>query len=108
VYGLGFADAFHEAVGSVTDFAAVPLSFSAGLESGQLVVVLLAIVVMGRFWERSWYRRAVVDAGIGRHRGGWDRVGGLAVGGVRLARGGSREGEGAVAPACTAQVRGDR
>jgi hypothetical protein len=60
VHGLGFADAFHEAAGSVTDFAVALLSFNVGLESGQLVVVLLAFVLVGRFWERAWYRHAVV------------------------------------------------
>lgn len=59
VHGLGFADAFHEAAGSATDFAVGLLSFNVGLESGQLVVVLLAFVLVGRFWDHTWYRRAV-------------------------------------------------
>ena len=59
VHGLGFADAFHEAAGHGTDFAAAMLRFNVGLETGQLMVVLMAFVLVGRYWERAWYRRAV-------------------------------------------------
>ena len=59
VHGLGFAGAFHDAAGSAGDFAAALLGFNLGVELGQLLVVALCFVVAGRFWEQSWYRRAV-------------------------------------------------
>jgi hypothetical protein len=59
VHGLGFADVFREAAGSVGDFALALLGFNVGVELGQLLVVALAFLVAGRFWERAWYRPAV-------------------------------------------------
>jgi hypothetical protein len=60
VHGLGFADAFRETSGSAADFAFALLGFNVGVECGQLLVVMLAFVLVGRFWERAWYRRAIV------------------------------------------------
>jgi hypothetical protein len=59
VHGLGFAGVFREAAGNAREFAVALLSFNVGVELGQLVVVMAAFAVAGRFWERAWYRRAV-------------------------------------------------
>jgi hypothetical protein len=59
VHGLGFADAFREAAGSAGDVAVALLSFNVGVELGQIVVVLIAFLLVGRFWGRDWYRQTV-------------------------------------------------
>lgn len=60
VHGLGFADAFQGAVGQTGgSFGRALLAFNVGVELGQLVVVLAAFSLVGRYWERPWYRRGV-------------------------------------------------
>ena len=59
VHGLGFADAFRHAAGNAGDFAVALLAFNVGVELGQLLVVALCFVLVGRFWEQTWYRRAI-------------------------------------------------
>jgi hypothetical protein len=59
LHGLGFADVFREAAGSAGDLATALLSFNVGVELGQVVVVLAAFLLAGRFWEQAWYRRAI-------------------------------------------------
>ena len=66
VHGLGFADAFRHAAGSASDFAVALLGFNVGVELGQLVVVLAAFILLGRYWEKVWYRyRIAVPASAG-------------------------------------------
>lgn len=59
VHGLGFADVFRRAAVSASDFAMALLGFNVGVEAGQMVVVVAVFVLLGKYWDKSWYRRSI-------------------------------------------------
>jgi hypothetical protein len=64
IHGLGFASAFAEALGTSSGspprVPLVPvLLFNVGVECGQLAVVALAMLTVGWFRKRPWYRRRI-------------------------------------------------
>lgn len=60
LHGLGFAGALRELGLPEGEFVTGLLSFNAGVELGQLTVILLAFVTIGWFRNRSWYRAWIV------------------------------------------------
>ncbi len=60
IHGLGFANAFHEVTISPAHLPAALLSLNLGVGVGHLAVVGSAYVVFSSFWNRTWYRPAVV------------------------------------------------
>ncbi|MEZ0386370.1 MAG: HupE/UreJ family protein [Verrucomicrobium sp.] len=63
MHGFGFAGAFVESGIPLGEPVIAIVGLNLGVELGQLAVVLLAAAVFGRFWTRSWYRRAVTVPG---------------------------------------------
>ena len=64
LHGMGFAGALREAGLPRPEIPAALLSFNAGVEGGQLAVILAAFVVLALpFRDRPWYRRRVVVPG---------------------------------------------
>jgi hypothetical protein len=64
LHGMGFAGALKEAGLPRPEIPAALLSFNAGVEGGQLTVILAAFVVLALpFRDRPWYRRRVVVPG---------------------------------------------
>lgn len=63
LHGLGFAHAFQEHVISSKEALPALLGLSFGVELGQLAVVTTAFVLLGPFWNRSWYRKTVTVPG---------------------------------------------
>ncbi|MCM3876962.1 MAG: HupE/UreJ family protein [Thermoanaerobaculia bacterium] len=64
LHGMGFAGALREAGLPRPEIAAALLSFNAGVEGGQLAVILAAFVVLALpFRARPWYRSRIVVAG---------------------------------------------
>lgn len=64
LHGMGFAGALREAGLPRPEIPAALLSFNAGVEGGQLAVILTAFVVLALpFQGRTWYRRRVVVPG---------------------------------------------
>jgi len=64
LHGMGFAGALREAGLPRPEIPAALLSFNAGVEGGQLAVILTAFVVFALpFQGRPWYRRRVVVPG---------------------------------------------
>ncbi len=64
LHGLGFAGALRQAGLPRPEIPAALLSFNAGVEGGQLVVILAAFAVLALpFRDRPWYRRRVVVPG---------------------------------------------
>ena len=60
LHGLGFAGVLQE-LGAPTDrFLTALVGFNLGVELGQVAVLALAFVAVGRWRNQSWYRRAVV------------------------------------------------
>ena len=60
LHGLGFAGVLSELGLPRSEFLPALISFNVGVEAGQLTVVSLALLAVGLFRRRSWYRRAVV------------------------------------------------
>ncbi len=61
LHGLGFAGALRETGLPKADFLTALLAFNAGVEAGQLTVILGAFLAVGRVWRtRPWYRQRVV------------------------------------------------
>lgn len=60
LHGLGFAGVLSELGLPKGQFATALLSFNAGVEMGQLSVILAAFAVVGWFRGKEWYRAAIV------------------------------------------------
>ena len=60
LHGLGFAGVLSELGLPRAAFLPALLSFNVGVEAGQLAVIGLALLAVGLFRHRSWYRQAVV------------------------------------------------
>ncbi len=61
VHGMGFASALTELGLPPSDYLLSLLSFNAGVELGQVSVILAAYLLVGRwFSEKPWYRNRVV------------------------------------------------
>lgn len=61
VHGLGFAGALAELGLPEKHFLTTLVTFNAGVELGQLAVILIAYFLFGRwFSDRVWYRRRIV------------------------------------------------
>ena len=60
LHGLGFAGVLSELGLPRAAFLPALLSFNVGVEAGQLAVIGLALLAVGLFRHRSWYRPAVV------------------------------------------------
>lgn len=60
LHGLGFAGALRELGLPRGEFATALVTFNAGVELGQLSVVLLAFLLVGWARRRNWYRKAIV------------------------------------------------
>ncbi len=71
IHGLGFASAMSEAMGTSTTPLGVVLLFNVGVEFGQLAVVAIALLTVGWFRTKPWYRAwiaipaSVLIAGMG-------------------------------------------
>ena len=62
VHGMGFAGALTELGLPPADYFTALLNFNVGVELGQLDVILIAYLLVGRwFSEKSWYRNVVVN-----------------------------------------------
>ena len=57
LHGLGFAGVLSEIGIPTGEFFTALISFNVGVEGGQLAVILLAVVLIGSFRGRAWYRR---------------------------------------------------
>jgi hypothetical protein len=60
LHGLGFAGVLSQLGLPRAEFLPALLSFNLGVEAGQLAVISLALLAVGLFRHRSWYRNAVV------------------------------------------------
>ena len=60
IHGMGFAGVLSELGLPRAQFLPALLSFNAGVELGQLTVILAALAVLGPFRNASWYRRRIV------------------------------------------------
>lgn len=60
LHGLGFAGVLGELGLPQGEFLTALFSFNLGVELGQLAVIGLALITLGRFSSQSWYRKAVV------------------------------------------------
>ncbi len=60
IHGLGFARALKETGLPRQDFLSALLGFNAGVELGQLIVVVIAFLLVGWFRTCPWYRRRVI------------------------------------------------
>ncbi len=63
LHGLGFAGVLNELGLPRSDFATALVAFNVGVEAGQITVVALALLLVGWFRHRSWYRKAIVVPG---------------------------------------------
>ena len=59
LHGLGFAAVLGDLGIPWTNFVTALLSFNIGIEIGQLSVILLALLTVGWFRKRRWYRSSV-------------------------------------------------
>jgi hypothetical protein len=59
VHGLGFAGVLREAGLPSGQFLNAIISFNIGVELGQLAVIGLAVLAVGWFRNRTWYRPAI-------------------------------------------------
>jgi hypothetical protein len=59
IHGLGFASAFAEALGTKVVPLGPVLLFNVGVEFGQLAVVGIALLTVGWFRSRPWYRAGI-------------------------------------------------
>ena len=60
LHGMGFAGVLRELGLPAGRFATALVGFNIGVELGQLAVLALALLLVGRFRERAWYRRVIV------------------------------------------------
>jgi len=60
LHGMGFAGVLRELGLPRRSFVEALVAFNVGVEVGQLAVIALAALVVGRFRGRPWYRRRVV------------------------------------------------
>jgi hydrogenase/urease accessory protein HupE len=60
LHGMGFAGVLSELGLPRRSFVEALVSFNVGVEAGQLTVIALAALAVGRFRDRPWYRRRVV------------------------------------------------
>jgi hypothetical protein len=60
IHGLGFASAFAHVGLPRQNFLIGLVGFNCGVECGQLAVIASAFLAVGRFRNRSWYRRGIV------------------------------------------------
>ena len=60
LHGMGFAGVLSELGLPRRSFLEALIAFNVGVESGQLTVIALAALAVGRFRDRPWYRRRVV------------------------------------------------
>ncbi|HMJ46226.1 MAG TPA: HupE/UreJ family protein, partial [Ferruginibacter sp.] len=67
IHGMGFASALNEVGLPRNNFIASLLSFNAGVELGQLIIILLVYgLLIGPLGKKAWYRKGVViPASIG-------------------------------------------
>ena len=62
IHGMGFAGALTEVGLPPAEYFTALLTFNIGVELGQLAVILIAWLVVGKwFSEKSWYRRGIVN-----------------------------------------------
>lgn len=60
LHGLGFAGVLRELGLPEQEYLTALLTFNAGVELGQLAVIVLALLAVGWFRDRAWYRRRIV------------------------------------------------
>jgi hydrogenase/urease accessory protein HupE len=60
LHGLGFAGVLRELGLPREEFLTALLTFNLGVEGGQLTVIALALVAVGAFMKKGWYRQRVV------------------------------------------------
>lgn len=59
LHGLGFAGVLSNIGLPDGEFVTALISFNVGVEGGQLAVILLAVLLLGTFRNRSWYRQRI-------------------------------------------------
>jgi hypothetical protein len=59
IHGLGFASAFAETLGTSSTPLGPVLLFNIGVECGQLAVIAAALLAVGWFRRKRWYRPAI-------------------------------------------------
>ena len=59
LHGLGFASVLGNLLAPGRETAIALASFNIGVEAGQLAVILLALLAVGHFQSRDWYRHRV-------------------------------------------------
>jgi uncharacterized membrane protein YjjP (DUF1212 family) len=60
IHGLGFASVLTSIGLPRKEFVTALVTFNAGVELGQLSVIVLAFLVVGWWRERAWYRQRIV------------------------------------------------
>jgi hypothetical protein len=60
LHGMGFAGVLRELGLPRDQFVPALIAFNVGVELGQLSVVALAMLFVGRFRGQPWYRKAIV------------------------------------------------
>ncbi|HJU42742.1 MAG TPA: HupE/UreJ family protein [Vicinamibacterales bacterium] len=60
LHGLGFAGVLRELGLPRGEFLTALLSFNLGVEGGQLTVIAAALIAVGSFMKKGWYRQRVV------------------------------------------------
>ena len=60
LHGLGFAGVLRELGLPRDEFLTALLTFNLGVEGGQLTIIGAALLMVGAFMRRPWYRRAIV------------------------------------------------
>ena len=60
LHGLGFAGVLRELGLPREEFLTALLTFNLGVEGGQLTVIALALLAVGAFMKKGWYRHRVV------------------------------------------------
>jgi HupE / UreJ protein len=60
LHGLGFAGVLRELGLPRDEFLTALLTFNLGVEGGQLTIIGAALLMVGAFMRRSWYRKAIV------------------------------------------------
>jgi hypothetical protein len=60
LHGLGFAGVLRELGLPRDEFLTALLTFNLGVEGGQLTVIAAAMLAVGRFMKKGWYRQRVV------------------------------------------------
>ena len=60
LHGMGFAGVLADIGMPEGEFLTALISFNIGVESGQLAIICVALLVVGLFRQHSWYRSAIV------------------------------------------------